>query len=497
MKHKQALLSGIFVTLFFLISLLGFSQQRSIPSLEGWDGTVESSTKSPLTDWDYYNDFQDTSALNGMRVQNVDGNQDSDLIGLTLQLDFSAKVWLILHYTGDANYWAGSNSSFDTLEAADRWLITPMIVVSEFSSLEWKAQSVQLGLSATSETYEVYISTEGGDSNADFTEAPVFISNGTSTQWSTNLVTLEDFWGDSIWVGIRHTSFNQGLLAIDDLRVGYVHNPENGMLGDFEDVEAFASDLSPWTTLDLDSSAVYVFEGVNFPGAGQPMSFIAFNPTETNPAISGIDVFEGDQFGACFSAVAGPFGNAPNNDWLISPQSKIAENGKFSFYAKSFSHLWGWERFRVGISTSGNQPENFSYLNAGDYIEVDTAWTYFEYDLSAYANQEVYLAVQCVSDTAFVFCIDDIRIDSTGSIGIDETVRYNTEIFPNPTNGMLQVNRVEGSDISIFDMYGKEVYRRNSAGYKNSLNLQHLPVGVYLLKINSKQGSTVHKIIRT
>jgi hypothetical protein len=46
-------------------------------------------------------------------------------------------------------------------------------------------------------------------------------------------------------------------------------------------------------------------------------------------------------------------------------------------------------------------------------------------------------------------------------------------------------------------MYGKEVYRRNSAGYKNSLHLQHLPVGVYLLKINSKQGSTVHKIIRT
>lgn len=489
------------IPLFLLLFIAQFTisaqtYQRAVPVLHEAQNSSSLFQKSPAQDWDLFNAFQDTSSLNGWRVQNVDGNNDSPYISVNLQLDFSSKVWLILHYTGDANYWAGSNSSFDTLEAADRWLISPMVIVSEFSSLYWKAQSVQIGITSTSETYSVYVSTEGGDSNADFTGAPIY-SGTAAVEWESKQVDLSDYYGDTIWIAFRHTSMNQGLLAIDDVRVGYVHDPANGMLGDFEDVEPFSSNLSPWITMDLDSSAVYVFEGVSFPGAGQPMSFIAFNPSETNPAISGIDVWEGDQFGACFSAVAGPFGNAPNNDWLISPKSTIAENGKFSFYAKSFSHLWGWERFKVGISTSGYQPENFSWLSAGEYIEVDTAWTYFEYDLSAYANQEVHLAINCVSDTAFVFCIDDIKIDSTGSIGITEPNRYFPEVFPNPASDAIFVNRVEGASISLIDINGKEVRRIEAANYKNQLSLNGLPSGVYLLKISGRKENYSYKVIKT
>lgn len=495
---KKIQLSIALLTLFFLFAVVGsgYAQQRAIAKLAEAVPEIRSEQKSPAIEWDYQNLFQDTSSLNGWRVQNVDGNDDSPFISANLLLNFKTKVWLILHYTGDANYWAGSNSSFDTLEAADRWLISPMIIVSEFSTLNWKAQSVQLGVTATTETYEVYVSTEGGDSNADFTSAPL-LSGTASAEWESKQLSLADYYGDTIWVAFRHTSLNQGLLAIDDFKVGYVHDPANGMLGDFEDVEAFSANLSPWITMDLDSSAVYVFEGVSFPGAGQPMSFIAFNPLETNPSISGIDVWEGDQFGACFSAVAGPFGNAPNNDWIISPKSKIAENGKFSFYAKSFSHLWGWERFKVGISTGGYQPENFTWLSAGDYIEVDTAWTYFEYDLSSYANNEVHLAVNCVSDTAFVFCIDDIRIDSVGSVGIDEVERYAPEVFPNPTVDVVYVNRVEGSSLQLFDLSGREIYRIDSAGYKNRIIMSHLSNGIYFLKINQRGRILNYKILKT
>lgn len=470
------------------------AQQRALPTLHTISSVFESSSKSPSQSWDYYNDFQDTTSLGDMEIDNVDGNEDNAIIAATLGLDFSSATWLLLHYTGESNYWAGSNSSFDTLEAADRWMITPSIIVSQYSSLNWRAQSVQVFASLTEENYEVYISTTGGDSPADFTGAPVFTSGGENATWTDHQVSLSEYYGDTIYVAFRHVSMNLAMLALDDIRVGYIHDPADGMLGDFEDAEAFSQNLSPWTTIDLDTSVTYVFEGVSYPGSGEKSSFIAFNPAETSPAITGMDIWEGDQFGACFSAVAPPFGNAPNNDWLISPKATIQEQGIFSFYARSFSHLWGWERFRVGISTTDTNPDHFTMLSAGSYVEVDTSWTKFEYDLSAYANQAVYLAINCVSDTAFVFCVDDIRIDSVGAISVEETEFAQVEIFPNPSSDYIYVNRVERNSVRLTDALGREVYYLPSAEYKNRIPLKNLNSGLYLLQISNGHSTQTYKI---
>lgn len=485
-------LASLVIGLFFALNMA--AQTRVLPSVHSIAQGTGAAIKSPALNWDYYNDFQDTSSLGDMEVENVDGYNDNIMIGATLGLDFSSATWLLLHYTGESNYWAGSNSSFDTVAAADRWIITPSIIVTEYSTLNWKAQSVQIYTTSTSENYEIYISTTGGDSPADFTGAPVFTSGGEPINWTDHQISLSEYYGDTIYIAFRHTSLNQGILGLDDIRVGYVHDPADGMLGDFEDAEPFSQNLSPWTTLDLDSSLTYVFEGVSFPGSGEKMSFIAFNPAETNPSITGIDIWEGDQFGACFSAIAPPFGNSPNNDWLISPKSTIKENGTASFYARSFSHLWGWERFRVGVSTTNTEPSSFTILTPGSYVEVDTSWTKFEFDLSAYANQAVYFGINCVSDTAFVFCIDDIRIDSVGSVSIAETLFPEVEIFPNPTAEYLFVNHVEHFNIRLTDAMGREVYAIQSAGYKNRISTKSLKPGLYLLQISNGREQKSYKI---
>ncbi len=480
---------------FVLTSItVSFGQYRSLPGKLVKPISTEQNTKETAIDWDYYNDFQDTTSLSEMEVHNTDGNADSSLITTTLGLNFASAVWLVLHYTGDANYWVGSNSMFDTLEAADRWLITPMIIVGDYSSLSWKAQSVQVTTSATAESYEVYFSKTGGDSPDDFTGAPIFTMGSEGSSWTEHVLSLDSLAEDTIYIAFRHTSLNQGILGLDDLKVGFIHDPANGMLGDFEDAEPFATDLSPFITYDLDSSVTYVFEGVEFAGSGQPSSFIAFNPAETTPAITGIDIWEGDQFGACFAAVAPPFGNAPNNDWIITPQCTIKENGSFSFYAKSFSHLWGLERFRVGISTTDSNPDHFTLISAGSYVEADTAWTKYEFDLSAYANQQVYVGINCVSDTSFVFCIDDIQIDSVGSIGISEESLKQIEIFPNPSSDYIYINRIENSSIRLIDLTGRELINIPKANYKNRINISFLPEGIYLLQIRKDNEQKTYKI---
>lgn len=43
-------------------------------------------------------------------------------------------------------------------------------------------------------------------------------------------------------------------------------------------------------------------------------------------------------------------------------------------------------------------------------MEAPVAWTQYTYDLNSYAGQQIYLAINCVSDDAFVFMVDDIYI---------------------------------------------------------------------------------------
>ncbi len=495
MQQKNLIYYPILLVLFLFSGLSLLSQERGLPSHSVVKVTETNQLKSAQINWDYYNNFQDTTALNEMILENIDGSDDSTPILVGLGLDFSQDAWLLLHFTGETNYWAGSNSSFDTLVAADRWMITPPIIVSNWSSLAWKALSVNIGGTPSAESYEIYLSTTPVLSSSDFPGTPLFAVAEESNTWTEHVVDLSDFYGDTIQIGIRHTSFNEALLAIDDLRIGYIHNPEGGMLGDFENVVAFSTDLSPWTTLDLDSSATYVLQGVSFPGSGGPLSFVPFNPEATSPSLSGIDVYEGDQFGAVFSAVAGPFGNAPNNDWLISPKAPIDPNGKVSFYAKSFSHLWGLERFRVGISTGNPYPEEFIFISPGAYVEVDTVWTYFQYDLSLWEDQDIYIGINCISDTAFIFCIDDIRIDSMGnSISIHPFQLNELELFPNPSRGIIHINRIEDSKISVYDTMGRTHFELASAGYKNQIDLSHLPNGTYIVQIIRNEETIRKKI---
>jgi hypothetical protein len=43
-------------------------------------------------------------------------------------------------------------------------------------------------------------------------------------------------------------------------------------------------------------------------------------------------------------------------------------------------------------------------------MEAPAAWTQYTYDLNSYVGEQIYLAINCVSDDAWVFLVDDIYI---------------------------------------------------------------------------------------
>ena len=107
--------------------------------------------------------------------------------------------------------------------------------------------------------------------------------------------------------------------------------------------------------------------------------------------------------------------NPPNNDWLISPPISTGTSTSLSFWAKSITDQYGLERFNVWVSTTGTELSDFTKISSAPYIEAPIIWTNYQYDLSDYSGQNIYVAIQCVSNDAFCFMVDDFEVTSSGA----------------------------------------------------------------------------------
>jgi subtilisin family serine protease len=252
----------------------------------------------------------------------------------------------------------------------------------------------------------------------------------------------------------------------------------NAFTLDFEACSDFQLTFDPWTVNDVDQTVTYGIQDVDFTHAGEAMAFIAFNPASCSPAQTEPAPHGGNRFGACFSSI--PSEGSTNDDWLISPKVQLGTNSSFTVWVKSHTDQYGLERYRIGVSTTTNDPSAFTIISSGAYEEAPTTWTEKTYDLSAYDNQEVYVAINCVSEDAFIFMVDDISINTT-TTGVNE-ISNNIKIYPNPTKDVINISGINNfNTIEIVNVNGKVVKEFN--GYTNTININDLDNGNYLIKI--------------
>ncbi len=164
-----------------------------------------------------------------------------------------------------------------------------------------------------------------------------------------------------------------------------------------------------WSYIDVDGKPTYMASNATYPGATDPKAFMIFNPSATTPAISAsiYAPHSGSKYFACFAS-----NGAANNDWMISPLVTYGSSFTFSFWAKSLTADYGKERFNVYYSTTSKEKVDFTNkVTTGDYTEAPTVWTKYTYSIPAEAR---YIAINCISNDAFIFMVDDIFI-GTGS----------------------------------------------------------------------------------
>lgn len=186
--------------------------------------------------------------------------------------------------------------------------------------------------------------------------------------------------------------------------------PVDGFLEDFEGHNDFAIN-SPgsigWTCIDADNKITYTWQACTFPTQGQKMAYVVMNPWQTVPAVNDNPNYKphsGQKMLVDFCAV-----DAQNNDYIISPRLNFDADFQISFWARSYKtgENYNAERIRVGYSTTGTQPSDFTFVNESPYVELPDEWTLVAYDIPKEAR---YVTINCVSDDAFMLLIDDIFV---------------------------------------------------------------------------------------
>lgn len=93
--------------------------------------------------------------------------------------------------------------------------------------------------------------------------------------------------------------------------------------------------------------------------------------------------------------------------------------------------------------------------------------------------------------------IDDLQFDGTFT-GIEEQTAFNYNVYPNPTEGVLNINMADHSvfTANVYNTLGMQVYSGKAISTLQ-IELSSYPAGIYFLNIHSKQGITTQKIIKS
>jgi len=173
----------------------------------------------------------------------------------------------------------------------------------------------------------------------------------------------------------------------------------------------FTNRVGPWTTVDNDLSTVksiYVNNQLVFwyglgSGNSGKRAFQIFTPSKTSPVTT--EIFT-PHSGNCIGYVPCPAGQA--DDWLISPKVRLNTNSLFTFLVKGIEGFD--ERFKVLVSTTDNVLSSFKVISGDDPLTATSEWSKIEVSLAGYDNQEVYVALNYVSNDQLLLLVDDVNI---------------------------------------------------------------------------------------
>ncbi len=188
----------------------------------------------------------------------------------------------------------------------------------------------------------------------------------------------------------------------------------------FDNHKPFDTSISGWVFDDKDQTQTYELDGVDFDNEGYTGSYIVLDAHSEAllQAGNGFNAYSGRQVLGCVAA-----NGSANNDWIISPVFTVQDGDNLSFMARSYTDNWGLEKFNVLVSVQEPSPQTFINISGG-IQQVPIIWTSYAYALQDYVGKKVTVAIQCISNDAFILLLDKIKV-GPGTVSPSEVVISN------------------------------------------------------------------------
>ena len=223
--------------------------------------------------------------------------------------------------------------------------------------------------------------------------------------------------GQEVYIALRHFNCtDQYFLDVDNIEIttggGNSGNGGSTVKFDFED-----GALTGWVTVDADGDGNTWLNSNDILGPGNGYNgsnFFAMSESYIN--------------------YVGPLN--PDNYLATAEKYAITAGSKISFWACAQDENYPFEHFGVAVSTAGNTSgSDFTTISEwtiggkggrqGERSMRQSTWTKYEADLSAYAGQEVYIAIRHFNCTDQYFLdIDNVEITTGSKESKDGTWAY-------------------------------------------------------------------------
>jgi PKD repeat protein len=244
----------------------------------------------------------------------------------------------------------------------------------------------------------------------------------------------------------------------------------------------FATDFAPynWTSLDNDGGSVYSdFSEWGLSGAS---TFAVYSHSLADYHVSAT----GDKCGICVSSAA------TNDDWFISPLLTLGSGSSLSLDVVTGLAQYP-ETYSIQVSTTDNLPASFTDISGAKV--APSSWTTETFDLSAYDNQSVYVAINYIGTDAFYFMIDNIDVNTLVSSELEGIPEF--AVYPNPSNGIITISNAANANVKIVNNIGQVIFSKNNVSENEMIDLSEFGSGSYIMNVEQGNHSYNKHIILT
>lgn len=226
-----------------------------------------------------------------------------------------------------------------------------------------------------------------------------------------------------------------------------------------------------------------------FQGAGSEGNQSLVLENSQTVAIGGVD----DIYTPSFNTSAG--GNLNFIFDVAFAKKTSADNDELRVYAsRDCGATWLQRR-----SYSASQLATVANTN-GNFVPGANDWQTIVVPMSAYSqNDPVMMKLEFTAGGGNDIYIDYMRFGIGTDISLNENELLSSNVFPNPANNTLNVTFESplGGTYHLNDLSGKQI---RSASFESTnhleLKIEDLPKGIYMLQLQTKNGTGVHKIVK-